>query len=526
MAFRSNISEQMSLDDSFNNASKRVQRVVMNSWAKSFADIVFPSINGKRFQVLYKDNEASRPTTPANYIVGALFIKEMFGLTDDETVEMCICDLRAQYALHSTSLEEQPISDRTFSRFRERLYNYEQETGEDILKEEMKSLAETFSKYLHINGSIKRMDSLMIAAHCKDMSRLEIIYTCVQNCVKLLQETGNELMIPADMRHYLEADDLNQVIYYAKGEDIEPRLQKVIHEAIRMKEILEDDEWHTFSQYQLLIRLINEQTKEDGTAKDRKELKAEYLQNPNDPDATYRKKAGKKYKGYVGNIVESIGENGASQITDFSYDENIHSDQEYSREYIEKSANETMIADGGYGSTELQKAAKEKNIRLVTTSLTGKEVDPVMADYEFNEEGTEVIRCPMGNEPIGNTYYENTGMIRVSFKKSDCQHCPFRNNCKVKFQKKSAAVQVSAKMKARAEYMKLLGTEEYRELAGKRNAIEGIPSVLRRKYHVDEIPVFGKNRSKIFFYLKIGAFNVVKLITHLPHIQANDPILA
>ena len=522
MAFRPHVTEQISLDDSFNNASKRVQRVVMNSWAKDFSEVIFPAINGKRFQVLYKDNEASRPTTPANYIVGALLIKEMFGLTDDETVEMLICDLRAQYALHSTSLEEQPISDRTFSRFRERLYNYEQETGEDILREEMQAMAETFSQYLNINGNIKRMDSLMIAAHCKNMSRLEIIYTCVSNCVKLLKETGNEELIPNEMNHYLEADDLNQVIYYAKSEDVEPRLEKVINEAKRMKEIMEDDEWHTFSQYQLLIRVLNEQTNQDGSVNGKKEIKADSLQNPNDPDATYRFKAGKNHRGYVGNLIESVGENGASQITDFSYDTNTHSDQEYSHDYIENHSDETMIADGAYGSVELQEAAKEKNIKLVTTSLTGKEVDPVMADYEFNEEGTEVLRCPEGNEPISNSYYESTGMIRVSFKKSDCQHCPFRQNCKVKFQKKSAVVVVSAKMKARAEYMKLLGTDEYRKLSRMRNAIEGIPSVLRRRYHVDSIPVFGKQRSKIFFYCKIGAFNAVKLITHLPKVAVNE----
>ena len=154
----------------------------------------------------------------------------------------------------------------------------------------MKSLADTFAKYLNINSSLKRMDSLMIAAHCKSMSRLEIIYTCVLNCVKLLKETGNELLIPEEMKHYLEADDLNQVIYYAKSEDIEPRLQKAINEARKMKEIMEDDEWHTFSQYQLLIRVLTEQTNTDGSIKDKKDIKADSLQNPNDPDATFRHK--------------------------------------------------------------------------------------------------------------------------------------------------------------------------------------------------------------------------------------------
>ena len=136
------------MDDSFEQLSDRKKKVVLKSWAKGFADVVFPAINSDAFKVLYKDSPASRPATPANYVIGALLIKEMFGLTDDETVEMIQCDVRAQYALHSTSLQEQPVSDRTFSRFRERLYNYERETGEDLLKEEMQNLSEIFSSTL------------------------------------------------------------------------------------------------------------------------------------------------------------------------------------------------------------------------------------------------------------------------------------------------------------------------------------------------------------------------------------------
>ena len=526
MAFRADhgIDQIDLLRDSYVNSSERVQRVVRNSWAKVFADEVFPAINGERFSILYKDNEASRPTTPANFTVGALLIKEMFDLSDDETVEMIICDVRAQYALHTTSYKEQPISDRSFSRFRERLYNYRQETGRDLLEEEMKALGDIFADKLKIDGSIKRMDSLMVASRCKAMSRLEIVYTAVLNCAKLLQETGNELLLPEDMRHYLEKDDVNQVIYYAKGDEAKPRLQKVIEEALKMKNIMEDDAWHSFSQYQLLIRVINEQVKEDGTPKEKKDIRSTSLQNPSDPDATYRNKAGKDHKGYVGNLVESIGEYGAGIITDFSFDQNTHSDQEYTREYIEE--NETMIADGAYGSVELQKAAEEKNIRLITTALSGKDPDPVMADFELNEENTTVVKCPMDHEPIECAYYESSETIRAQFNKKDCQHCPLRDHCKPKFQKKSAVVIVSSKAKARAEYLRLLGTEEYRTLTRMRNAIEGIPSVLRRRMRIDEIPVFGLARSKVFFDCKIGAFNVIKLLKHLPRIKAKEMAMA
>ena len=520
MSYRSNFSNQISMDDSFEQLSDRKKKVVLKSWAKGFADVVFPAINSDAFKVLYKDSPASRPATPANYVIGALLIKEMFGLTDDETVEMIQCDVRAQYALHSTSLQEQPVSDRTFSRFRERLYNYERETGEDLLKEEMQNLSEIFCKYLGINKKLKRMDSLMVSTHAKAMSRLEIIYTTVSKCVKLLKNNRREELIPENMKHYLEEDDLNEVIYYAKDEDVKPRLQKVINEAVEMEQIMNSDEWFDSSEYQLLIRVLKEQS-EDGKPKDKKDVKSNSLQNPNDPDATYRRKAGKDHKGYVGNIIESVGHDGSSQITDFDYQENKHSDQEFSKEYIEKNSDEIMIADGAYGSVELQELAEKKNIKLVTTSLTGKEPDTVFAEYTLNEEGTEVISCAQGYQPISNTYYEKTEIIRMKMGLHNCEQCPLREHCHVSVQKKAAVVILSKKMVLRARYLKNLGSEEYKKLTRQRNAVEGIMSVLRRRYRVDEIPVFGKERSKIYFYLKVGAFNVVKLLTHLTKVDEN-----
>lgn len=515
MAYRSSFSNQISMNDSFELLSDRKKNVVLKSWAKGFADTVYPAIDSEAFKVLYKDNPASRPATPASFVIGALLIKEMLGLTDDEVVEMIQCDVRAQYALHTTSLEEQPISDRTLSRFRERLYNYEQETGIDLLKEEMKKLSDIFCNYLNINRKLKRMDSLMVSTHAKSMSRLELIYTTVSKCASFLKSKNCEDLIPEEMKHYLEDDDLNEVIYYAKGEDVEPRLQKVIDEAYKMKDIMSTDDWYDTAEYQLLIRVLKEQSDDNGKPRNKKEIKSNYMQNPNDTDATYRKKAGKNHKGYVGNIIEAIGEKGATQIVDFGYDKNIHADQDFSKEYIENNSDETMIADGAYGSVELQEMAEKKNIQLVTTCLTGKEADPVFSDYKLNEEGTEVIVCAEGYTPEENTYYENSGLIRMKMALEKCKNCPKREQCRVSMQKKAAVVTVSKKMVIRAKYLQKLGTEEYKTLTKKRNAVEGVMSVLRRRYRVDEIPVFGKERSKIYFYLKVGAFNVVKLLRHM-----------
>ena len=523
MAFCKNIDPQLSFFDSFEQLSERKKRIVLNSYAKYFSDHIYPKINAEIFRELYSDNDASRPSAPIKFVVGALLIKEINDLTDDETVETIHCDVRAQYALHSTSLEEQPISDRTLSRFRERLYNYELKTGRDLLKEVLLELSDELCEMMKINKQVKRMDSLMIATHAKSMTRLEIIYSTVEKCISLLKKSGRSDLIVDELKHYLEADDINDVIYYTKNEDVPSKLQKVINEAILVKHIMNIDEWCDSAEYQLLIRLLNEQTN-DGKAKDNSEITSDSLQNPNDPDATYRKKAGKDYKGYVGNIIEAVGEDGASQIVDFQYETNNYSDQQFSKDYIKDNQDETMISDGAYGSVEIQKLAEEKNIEFVSTSLVGKEPDPIFADYQLSEDEKSVIKCAAGHTPIECTYNEKTDSIRMLMNKHDCDNCPFKEKCRAKMQKKSAVVTLSTKMVLRARYIKKLGNEEFKKLTRKRNAVEGVMSVLRRRYRVDEIPVFGKLRSKIFFTMKIGAFNVVKFMRYLGKVEKKSAL--
>ena len=202
MSFKRNEKmEQITLDDSFYRLSERNQKIVLSSWAKDFAEVVFPAIHEDRFSVLYSDKSFSRPNTPVNIIVGALMLKEIGGLSDNELMESICCDVRYQYALHTTHLDEQPISDRTFSRFRERLYRYELETGRDLLAEEMAALTEVYAERMNLHSSIKRMDSLMVATHSKRMSRLEIVYQVNSSAVQLLHKLGMDELIDHALLH-------------------------------------------------------------------------------------------------------------------------------------------------------------------------------------------------------------------------------------------------------------------------------------------------------------------------------------
>ena len=122
----------MSFSDTLFGLTAREQKALENSWAEVFVKEVFPTIDETPFAVLYSD-KASRPNTPVNVIIGALILKELFNLSDDEVVEDLLLDPRFQYALHTTSFDDQPFSERSVSRFRSRLAAYELVTGESIM---------------------------------------------------------------------------------------------------------------------------------------------------------------------------------------------------------------------------------------------------------------------------------------------------------------------------------------------------------------------------------------------------------
>lgn len=521
MAFALNSADtkQLSLCDSFNFLTAREQRFLERSWAKSFADIIFPAIDEKPFAVLYS-NKDSRPNTPVNVIIASLITKELTDENDDEIVESLIFDIRYQYAFHTTHFEEQPLSDRTLGRFRERCYAYELETGIDLLHDTVISLSDEMSKLMKIDHQLKRMDSLMVASNIKKMSRLELLYTCVANMVKHIIK--NEKEIPEQLQHYAEENDRNQIIYHNRSEETDSKIDIVLKDARTLLELCGGtiDE---SSEYLHLIRVLREQTTtdEDGNY----HLKASgsgmngsILQNPADPDATYREKSGKQYRGYVSNIVEEAGEHG-SLVMDYQYEQNVHSDSQFARDIIEKhdpqEGHVILVADGAYSGSEIVEAAASKNIELITTNLTGKESPDIYADFEFNEDGTKVVSCAGGCKPKKCSYNKANGQCVASFDRSQCDQCPLKDQCNPKMNKRTSRKTISLNGKRRAEQQRFRSSEEFKKMSAFRNGVETIPSILRRKYNIDHMPVRGIIRSKFFFGCKIAALNVKKFCKHL-----------
>ena len=467
MAFKINDCQQLSLDDSFMNLTERERKALEKSWAKIFADEIFPAIDEKRFSVLYSD-KASRPNAPVNVIIGALIIKELFDYSDDEIVENLMLDLHLQYALHTTSFEEQPLNERTLGRFRARCNSYEEMTGIDLIHDCIVKLSSGMADMMKLNTGMRRMDSLMVASNIKKMSRLELLYTCVSNLARLMKNL-NDSALPEGLLHYTDDDDHNKVLYHNRSEDTDSKTEQILKDAA------------------LIISACGSRYDE--------------------------------YRGYTANVVEVADDNHNSITVDYQYEKNTYSDSQFLKDYIEQQPDDgphaILTTDGGYCGMENSKLAESKKITLVTTDLKGTEVSDHWADFEFNEDGTKLLKCAAGHEPKSSSYDKNTQKCKASFPLATCKNCPYYSQCHPKEHKRVATIKVAMRTAFHAKQQRFLKTEEFKKLARFRNGVETVPAALRSRHNVDKMPVRGYIKTKLFFGFKIAGMNARKLVRYL-----------
>lgn len=511
MAFRTNEYQQMSMNDHLYNLTDRELRILKGSWAEEFANHIFPNLPEEPFSVLYSANDASKPNTPINIILGLLILKDQFDLTDEELMQQLLFNIQFQYALHTSSFEEQPINDNTLRRFRNKVYEYEKLTGNDLIKEAFKTLAKKTSGIMELKPSLGRVDSLMISSGCRRLSRLHIMHETLRLVAHQLKKGGKETPISEKYSDDTENKDIG---YRLKNEDVMVRMEEMLRDAVALYEEY-PEEFNKSEAFTALRRMIDDQSKmtDDGRIlKTGKQISPESMQTPHEQDATYRKKAGKGYVGFTGNIVEACDAD-KSLIMDYDLQKNTYSDTQFAEDMLNAmpdgdSETNTIVFDGAYVSTDTLDLAKTKNVEVVTTSLIGGLQGTFEAEFEIDGNG-EIIKCPAGYSP--NDSKHDNGYYQAHFNTEICENCEYCDRCPGIFQKNSALIKYSDTSLQRAMYEQQLGTGRYWELIKKRNGIESVNSVLRRTYGIDRMREKGVVRKRQRLGLKLMAINAKRL---------------
>lgn len=279
------------------------------------------------------------------------------------------------------------------------------------------------------------------------------------------------VLLPEKFKSYLEEGHRNDTIYRCKDKDIQTKLNTVTADAIELYYLCIGSTLETSEDFQLLSRMIGEQTRQaDGKVelKPAAEISPESLQNPTDPDATYRKKGTKDYIGYVANVAESFDDKNRI-ITHYDLQQNTYSDQAFSNDIIEKLGKQEettkIMVDGAYYSECLSKKAAANNITLIPTNLVGRQSSSEKTGYEkFSiDEVTHTVKsCPMGHAPLDSKFKKE--VYRAHFPQELCDNCPHRTNCPVSRQKKQYLLEVSETKLHRSVLKARMGTTQYQEI--------------------------------------------------------------
>ena len=238
--------------------------------------------------------------------------------------------------------------------------------------------------------------------------------------------------------------------------------------------------------------------------KNDQELAADSLQSVDDLEATYRRKGGRDYKGYVANLSETCDPDNALQlITKVQVAPNNSNDNTLLLEALpdlkERTSLETLYTDGPFAGPQVDEALEQHQVEQIQTGINGKKLDPdklYLADFEIqqNENGVPTrITCPQGQRvPVRRSSRKRS--YQADFDPSLCQNCPFgaQERCPARPGKRRASFRLSflpsqvavAKRRRKMRQSKQEGKNH-------RAAIEGTIREVKHPYPTGKLPVRG-----------------------------------
>jgi hypothetical protein len=469
-----------------------VMKRLDQSWAPTFRKLIFEKIDEQRYAGLYSTKD-SRPNFPVNIWVGLEILKWLFDYTDEELLDQFHFNLLCARALGQENLGDITLSERTIYYNREKLLDFENEHGRNLLEEEFKAITDDAIAKLKLNTKIQRMDSSMIGSCIKQMSRLELIAKVLQNFYRDLPEV-EQLRWKEQLAEYIK-EEADHLAFQLKRAEIEDHLKRLGGWLFELHEYYADQvDIRKMKSYQHLERLLREQynitvglEKTSIEAKPAKEISPASLQNPADDTATFRRKNGESYQGDLFNIAETCHpENPVQMLTDISVYTNNTADETILIERIPqikaRTGLEQMITDGGFSGEKAETACQEESVTLIPTEVKGRKLaEDEISLAQFNYETNLLITCPEGQSPLEQINKPEKNHYIVHFAKEICAVCPQVEHCLVRSGKKFFSLIYNDRQLLLSRRRQQLGEETYRNLCRLRPAVEGTVSQFKRK---------------------------------------------
>jgi hypothetical protein len=521
-----NSHKQLAWISNVKDFSEKRRKRLEESWAGVFYREFFCRIDEQAFAVLYA-NMPSRPNVPVNVLLGLEAIKAGFGWSDEELHDHFIFDVQVRYALGYHQLGEGEFEVRTLYNFRQRLVEHLNETGENLIEKAFEQITDEQVKAYQLKTGKLRMDSTQIASNICETTRLRLLVEVLQRTHRMLDEFDQEYYAEA-FEPYLKGK-AGQYAYRVKPGESETHLERIgqlMHTLVAELPGKYSDQ----QSYQILQRVFGEhfvlETQDRLRPKEGQELSASSLQSPDDEEASYRRKRGKDYMGYVANVSETCDpENDLQLVTKVQVAPNTTEDAQMLAEALpdlqERTDLNEMHTDGGYSSQDVDEALAQGKVNLVQTAIKGAKPDPDILrledfEWQISEQGKpESVTCPNGlkAQVIAG---RSRDRYLAYFSLQDCQGCPFATDCPAQPLKRrpKRALRFSTQQQqvARRRQLSAQARDSGQNL---RAAVESTVRSVKHPFRNGKVPVRGQPRVSMVLIASAAMTNVRRICRYL-----------
>jgi hypothetical protein len=541
-------------------------------WAEQFREEVYPLIPAEEVARDCFCSTNGRPCKDVTRSIGLMILQETYNLTDEEAVKEMRFNLEFHHALRIDDLSDETayMTRETFWAIKEKIRS---KGLQDLIFDRVSM---GLAKLHNVDTSHVRLDSVNIKSNMKTLTRGGLFQKTISSFLARLKKSHRDLFDAIDealVSKYMKPKTGYDVFGGVQPNKRAALLKTMAEDVLTLVRQFQDNEVvGNMQSFINLNRLLLEQyniVEADGSGaeqvalKEPKEVSADSLQNPSDPDAGYdRHKPKGRHQAQVAETFtpESEPESEPENEPENEPKEQAEGDSKDSKPVkplklviavkAESAAQhdshavlplidnlqakgaepEVMLADTAYGGDENVEGAALKGVRLVSP-VPGKKAGSkdkaseedvqdeagsasedkpsaslTLADFAKDESG-RIVSCPEGQQ--ADTCMNKDGEKYIStFDLDKCKACPVKDKCPVRAGKKKASIIYTEKAARIADRRKAQETPEFKKLYRKRSGIEATNSELARKYGIKRLSVRGGKKVSFAVVLKVLAMNV------------------
>jgi hypothetical protein len=473
------------------------------------------------------------PTKELYSVAGLLFLQELNGWTNAQSVEAYVFHTDVQYALNLEPGQDQ-MCERTFERHRALFV-------EDGLASEIMDRITTELIYgLELNITQQRLDSTHVFSNMASFGRTRLMGITIKRFLTQVKRHHPEdyQALPEPLRQRYAASPAK--LFAQEGSSPEDRARTRQQVAEQLHELIvrfaEHSGLKNRSSYKAMVTVFEQQCElVESKVQVRTKTGGACVQNPSDLDATYD---GHKGQGHKAQLVETCSASNEVQLilevlpqTAADPDAGALKPLLNSLEQKDRLP-DTMLADTAFGGDDNVQAAADKGVELVSpvagpkpdATLNGQPSDNTMSppvpmepltidDFAVDERTGKVTACPAGRIPLQTIHDTQAGTTTIEMPAEACETCPFRAACPI--EKKSGGrykMSYTDKQRRLEERRREEKTEAFQQRYAKRAGIESTNSGLKRRLGFGYLRVRGKKAVHHALYLKAAGWNLLRAV--------------